>query len=124
MSTLFCWDRKKEPERSLTPDEAHAAILAGRTVRVVVGPDPEDPTCLHYLDRCEEYDLQPMIYTEAVGGWSGGVKEAVCAPDSSFYVENFVASPLPLSISLTDEVPPLRESQAPVSVGKKRSVQL
>jgi len=90
--------------------EALAAILAGRTVRVVVGPDPEDPICLHYLDRCYEDDYQPMIYSEGVGGWSEGIKEAVCEPNSSFYV-GWVADSAPLSLSITDQHPPQRESQ-------------
>lgn len=94
-------------------EEALAAILAGRTVRIVCGSDPEDPVCLHYLDRCYESDFEPMIYSEAVGGWSEGVKEAVCEPDSSFYA-SFVADPLPLSMATTDETPSQRESPCPV----------
>lgn len=100
----------------ITPDEALAAILAGRTVRVVVGSDPEDPICLHYIDRCYEHDYEPMIYSEAVAGWSEGVKEAVCDPareaDRSFYV-GWVAEPSPLSIEITDEVPIGREAGRP-----------
>lgn len=94
---------------TLTPDEAHAAILGGSTVRVVVGPDPEDPICLHYLDCCEEDDCEPMIYTESIGGWSEGVKEAICEITSDFYI-GWVADPPPLSMSVTEEVPLRRES--------------
>lgn len=109
----------------LTAADALAAVLAGRTVRVAVGPDPEDPTCLHYLDRCFEDDFQPLIYSEVVGGWSEGAKEAVCEPGSSFYV-GWLADPAPLSIEATEETPPQRESDVPVSltVGKGRSVEL
>jgi hypothetical protein len=99
---------------AVTPDEAWAAILAGRTVRVVVGPDPEDPTCLHYLDRCWEDYHKPLIYTEAIGGWSEGVKEAICDPGSNFYVE-FVSDPVAVSLTVSDEVPPQRESERPVT---------
>ena len=101
---------------TLTADEAHAAILTGRTVRVVVGPDPEDPVCLHYIDRCAEDDYEPMIYTESVGGWSEGVKEAVCEPEDSFYV-GFLYDPPPLRIEITEEAPPQRESRDPLDVG-------
>lgn len=92
----------------VTPDDALTAVLAGRTVRIVVGPDREDPTCLLYLDKCFEDDYEPMIYSEAVGGWSEGVKEAVCKPGNDFFV-GFVADPPPLSIGITDEIPAGRE---------------
>lgn len=100
----------------LTPMQAHAAVLAGKTVRVVVGHDPEDPTCLKYLDRCHENDFEPMIYTESVGGWSEGVKECVCEPESDFFVR-WVAEGDPVSITVTDETPPQRESPQPVVHG-------
>jgi hypothetical protein len=92
----------------VSPEECRAAILAGKTVRVVVGADPADPVCLLYLDRCLENDYEPMIYTEAVGGWSEGVKEAVCEPDSDFFV-GWVADPPPLSMAITEEEPLQRE---------------
>lgn len=97
----------------LTPEQAWGAILSGRTVRSVVGSDPEDPTCLHYLDRCFEDDYEPMIYTESIAGWSEGIKECVCEPSSAFYVE-WVAEREPLSTVATDERPPQRESEHPV----------
>lgn len=96
---------------SLSPRAAYAAVLAGRTVRSVVGTDPDDPVCLHYLDRCYEFDYKPQIYTESVGGWSTGVKEAICKPGDGFYV-GFVADSL--SLTVTDETPPQREAPAPV----------
>lgn len=109
----------------MTAQEALAAVLAGQTVRVVNGTDPDDPICLHYLDRCFEFDFEPMIYTEAIGGWSEGIKEAICGPNSLFYVE-FLADPPPSSIALHDETPLQRESDDPVvlTVGKRRSVEL
>lgn len=97
----------------MTPQEALAAVLAGQVIRTLNGPDPEDPICLHYLDRCFEFDYEPMIYTEAIGGWSEGVKEAICEPDSSFYVE-YMADPAPLSIELYEDDPLQRESSSPV----------
>lgn len=98
----------------VTPEEARAAVLAGRTVRIVVGSSPGDPTCLHYLDRCYEDFDKLMIYTESVAGWSAGVKEAICEPDEEFYVE-FISDPAPLSLTVTDEVPPRREAQHPIT---------
>lgn len=95
----------------LSGEQALAAILAGCVVRVVTGPDPEDPVCLHYLDRCDEFYSAPMIYTESVGGWSEGGKEAICDPDSDFYVE-FVSDRL--SIEIVDQKPPQREHSQPV----------
>jgi hypothetical protein len=94
---------------NITAEEAYAAVLAGQTVKLVVGPDPEDPTLLHYLDRCWENYGQPMIYQESIGGWSQGVKEAICEADSTFYVE-YATKPEPLSLTITDEEPPMRES--------------
>jgi hypothetical protein len=92
----------------LSGEQARAHVLAGRTVRMVVGATPDDPICLHYLDRCREFDGEPMIYTEAIGGWSAGIKEAICEPESDFYVR-FVSDPPSLSLTLTDQEPPLRE---------------
>lgn len=97
-------------ERQITPEEALEAVLAGKTVRVVVGADPEDPICLHYLDRCYQDCDVPMIYTESVGGWSEGSKEAICEPDEGFYLK-FVSEPKPLSITITDAEPPRREAR-------------
>jgi hypothetical protein len=96
-------------EKQLTPGEAHAAILAGHVVRVVVDNDPEDHICLMYLDECFEDDFELMIHTESVGGRSEGVKECVCEPDSDFFV-GWLAEPAPLSIAVTYEEPPQRES--------------
>jgi hypothetical protein len=93
----------------LNPQEARAVVLAGHTVRLVVGADRDDPICLHYVDRCLELDGEPMIYTESIGGWSEGSKEAICELDSDFYVK-FVADPRPLSLTITDEEPPRREA--------------
>jgi hypothetical protein len=87
------------------PDEAHAAILTGRVVRAVVGDEPDDPICLHYLDRCYEDDYEPMIYTESIAGWSEGAKEAICGSQDSFYV-SFAAS---MTLIPTDQVPPRME---------------
>lgn len=78
-------------------------------MRAVVGDDPEDPICLFYLDRAFEDDYEPMIYQESIGGWSEGYsKECVCTPESDFFVEH-VARPKPLSLTITDQVPPQRE---------------
>lgn len=96
-----------------TPAEALAAILAGGTVRLVVGPEPGDPTCLHYLDRCYEDFDKLFIYTESIGGWSVGIKEAVCAPDDSFYVE-FVGEDGKV-LTITNEEPPKREAEGPLT---------
>ena len=104
--------------QSATPQEAWDAICAGRTVRIVVGSDPEDPICLHYLDRCYEDFHEPMIYTESIGGWSEGIKEAVCKPHDEFYVK-WIADPPPLSIAITDETPIGRESREPVALRGK-----
>lgn len=103
----------------LTPEQARDAVLAGKTVRVVVGHDPEDPICLKYLDRCFEDDYEPMIYTESVAGWSEGVKECVCDPASDFFVR-WVAEGQPVSITVTAAVPPQRESTTPVVYGGAR----
>lgn len=100
-------------DRQLTPDKAHEAILAGHTVKAVVGHDADDPVLLHYLDRCRDDGRMLMIYSEAIGGWSEGVKEAVCAADSSFYVEHVAGC---VSITITDQEPMLRESEAPISL--------
>lgn len=97
----------------VAPEGARNAILAGHTVRLVVGSDPRDPTCLHYLDRCHEFGGKPMIYAESIGGWSEGVKEAICAPHDAFYIE-FVSDPKPLSLTITDEAPSQREANAAV----------
>lgn len=101
---------------NLSAEEAWAAVLAGKTVRCVVGPDPEDPICLHYLDRCWEDHEKPLIYTEAIGGWSEGIKEAVCEPQSAFYVE-FLSDPAPFRLTVTTAEPPQRESRGVVILG-------
>jgi hypothetical protein len=64
-----------------SPAGAHAAILAGHVVQIVVGPDPEDPTCLHYLDRCYADHHREMIYSEAIGGWSDATMSQVLQED-------------------------------------------
>jgi hypothetical protein len=94
---------------TLTPEEARDAVLAGQTVRMSVDSgDPEDPVCLLYVDRCSEFDGEPNVYSEAIDGWSAGVKEAVCELDSSFFLE-FVADD-GRRLELTDQEPPLRET--------------
>lgn len=99
-----------QTERQITPEEALEAVLAGKTVRLAVGDDPEDPVLLHYLDRCyQDYEIE-MIYAESIGGWSEGSKEAICKPDEGFYVE-FVSEPKPLSLTITDEEPMRREAR-------------
>jgi hypothetical protein len=95
------------PSRSITPDEARAAVLAGKVVRSVTGVEYDDPVCLHYMDRTFEMDHEPMIYTEAIEGWSEGVNEAICEPGSDFYVE-FVSDAH--SLTITDQEPPQRET--------------
>jgi hypothetical protein len=97
----------------ITAEQARAAVLSGRTVRIVRGPDPEDPTCLHYLDRCYENDFEPMIYSESISGWSQGIKNAICAPESAFYVE-FITRPNPPSLTVVDDEPPQREARCAV----------
>jgi len=111
--------KTEQSAKQITPDEARAAVLAGRTVRVVVGADRGDPICLHYLDRCYENDYEPMIHTESIAGWSAGIKECVCEPDSTFYV-GWLAGPTPLSITVADEHPPQRESRHPVAFDEGR----
>lgn len=98
-------------EVALTPQEALKAVLAGRTVRLVVGPASDDPVCLHYLDRCRGDDYEPMIYTESISGWSAGVKEAICEPTNTFYLKHLADAPPP-SLTITSEEPRLREAQA------------
>lgn len=88
----------------LTPAEAYAAVLDGKVIRVEVGEHPDDPVLLNYLDD-DGYGEQ-AIYTEAIGGWSQGVKEAVCESDSTFYAEKFLTDRK--SITLTDEEPFMR----------------
>ncbi len=92
----------------LTPQEAHAAILAGQTVKVVVGHDANDPVLLNYLDRCHDDGDELMIYTEAIGGWSEGVKEAICEPESAFYADRFATDCV--SLTITEQEPMLRET--------------
>jgi hypothetical protein len=92
----------------LTPQEAREAVLAGKVVKMRVGEETEDPVLLNYVDRTYEFDYQPMIFSEAIGGWSEGIKEAVCELDSDFYLE-FVTDVY--SLTLTDDEP-LRREQA------------
>lgn len=112
--------RREMGTTSISAREAHAAVLDGKTVRIVVGDDPNDPVLLHYLDSCFADDHEIMIYTESIGGWSSGVKEAICEPDSDFYIK-FVSDPSPLSITIADEEPPQREAPRPVRYGRVRS---
>jgi hypothetical protein len=100
---------ERRPAEQITPEAARAAVLEGKTVRVVIGPDPEDPTVLIYIDHSRENGGEPMIYCEPVRGWSAGIKEAVCKPEDLFFLE-FVADPPPLSITITDQEPPQREA--------------
>jgi hypothetical protein len=90
----------------VTPEEAWAAVLAGKAVRLTVGTEHDDPVSLLYVDRCHEFLGEPQIYAEAIAGWSEGIKEAVCEPESSFFLE-FVKDAHRLEV--TDQEPPQRE---------------
>lgn len=96
---------------SLTPEEAHAAVLAGKTVQVVRGTDPEDPISLHYLDKTWDQFGETLIHTEVISGWSEGIKEAVCDPQSSFYAEHIKDAH---EITITDREPFQREAHGPI----------
>lgn len=52
-----------------------------------VGPDPEDPVCWIVHDVREEPDCR--IVSMAVSGWSEGMREPVCGPDSD-YLQKFL----------------------------------
>lgn len=97
------------------PQEAYEAVLAGHVVRAVIGADAEDPVVLFYLDRTYEFDRKLHIFCEPISGWSEGIKECLCEPDSSFFVDSLTEDP-PLSLSIvTDKTPPLRESPTAVT---------
>lgn len=55
----------------LTPEEAQAAILDGKTVKVTVGEGAEDPVLLVTLE-------EDCVMSSAIEGWSAGVVEPVC----------------------------------------------
>lgn len=58
------------------------AVRAGKRVRIVCGPEPEDPTLIVYAQG-------GMAMSEAVAGWSAGVVEPVCALGSDFLLGYF-----------------------------------
>lgn len=64
----------------LDPAQAAQAIREGQTVKMTVGPKPEDPVLL--LTREDN-----GVMSEAIAGWSAGVREAVCAIDSTFLAQ-------------------------------------
>lgn len=79
---------------SLTPEQAAQAIRDGRTVKMTVGTGAEDPVLL--VKR--EMDT---VMSDAIAGWSAGVREPVCAIDSTFlneYLSNRAALELEESI--------------------------
>lgn len=60
-----------------TPEQAREAVLAGRTVRMTVGTDADDPVILVRLeDGCPT--------SISIAGWSSGAVEPICAPESTF----------------------------------------
>jgi hypothetical protein len=61
----------------MTVDEARQVLAEGRKLRVVVGTSWDDPKLVVWLD-------DGMVTSEAVGGWSAGAVEPVCALDSDF----------------------------------------
>lgn len=62
---------------ALLVQRARDALAAGRRLRIEVGTDPEDPVLELWLaDGC--------VMSAAVGGWSAGCVEPVCAFESDF----------------------------------------
>jgi hypothetical protein len=68
-----------ERSENLTSDEALDALRAGERLRLTVGPHPDDPVLLVWQD-------DGVIASEAIGGWSAGVREVVCAAASEYLV--------------------------------------
>lgn len=78
----------------LNPEEAVAAVRAGRTVRVTVGTGGGDPVL-------EVYAFEGMAMSNAVAGWSAGVVEPVCALGSDF-LEDFMCRKVKLELVGTE----------------------
>lgn len=61
----------------LTPAQAAAAVREGKTVRLVVGTDSEDPVIL-------TRDVDGMAISTPIAGWSEGIVEPICETSSDF----------------------------------------
>lgn len=67
----------------MTAAEAAIAIREGKTIRMTVGTGAGDPVLLIRREG-------NTIMSEAVGGWSAGVTEAVCFIESRFLEDDFL----------------------------------
>lgn len=68
----------------MNPREAAEAIRDGKTVRLMVGQDADDPILLVWADR--HGDVQSYV----IEGWSQGIQETVCEIESPFLEGNYL----------------------------------
>jgi hypothetical protein len=64
----------------MTGAEAREILTRGGQIRIVVGVEFDDPTCILSL-------RDGMVLSESVAGWSAGVVEPVCEIESDFLDE-------------------------------------
>lgn len=78
-------------ERGLGVAQAAAAIRRGEVVKVTVGAGSEDPVLLAWR-------ADGGVMSVAIAGWSGGAREPVCAIESKFLTDDFLAGKLKLEV--------------------------